>query len=115
MQMPQCRTELRSRGGGVHPRPARPLRNVPQQHLVENHRRQLPRDPGAAAARLAPPQRPRRMPEATAVTQQLRRRLSAIAVAVCTLWAAAPGAAARGPQAGDFDYYVLALSWSPTY
>jgi ribonuclease T2 len=55
------------------------------------------------------------MPETTPVTQQLRRGLSAIAVAACALWAAASGAAARGPQAGDFDYYVLALSWSPTY
>ena len=25
------------------------------------------------------------------------------------------GAAAKGPVPGQFDYYVLALSWSPSY
>jgi ribonuclease T2 len=29
------------------------------------------------------------------------------------IWAV--GAAAKQPQAGAFDYFVLALSWSPTY
>src|SRR5262249_49389915 len=115
MQMPQCRTELRPRGGGVHPRPAGTLRDVSQQHLVEDHRRQLSRDP-IAAGELAPP-RARRMPEAAAAAPQLRARLGAAVLAAWTLFTAGGGASARaqGPQAGQFDYYALALSWSPTY
>ena len=113
MQVPQRRTELRSGRGGVHSRPARPLRDVPQQHLVENHCRQLPADP-RAAARLAPPNPARRMLDTTILAPRLRRWLGAIALAACALGAAG-SAAARGPQPGQFDYYALALSWSPTY
>src|SRR5262245_63535534 len=35
-------------------------------------------------------------------------------VALASL-ALAPAAKARGPQPGQFDYYTLSLSWSPTY
>jgi ribonuclease T2 len=55
------------------------------------------------------------MPEAASIAPQLRRGLSAFAIAACALAAAADGAAARGNEAGQFDYYALALSWSPTY
>lgn len=46
-----------------------------------------------------------------------RWRLSALAALVALLAiASSPAAAAqRGDRAGDFDFYVLALSWSPTY
>ncbi len=33
----------------------------------------------------------------------------------CVLLFSATKAVARGERAGDFDYYVLAMSWSPTY
>ncbi len=35
--------------------------------------------------------------------------------AVIALALAAGGAVARGPQPGRFDYFVLSLSWSPSY
>ena len=42
--------------------------------------------------------------------------LAAGVVASCVLAPAIPEAQGlRGAEAGDFDYYVLALSWSPTY
>ena len=43
---------------------------------------------------------------------RLPRRLGAILVAIA---AAAGPAGAEGERAGDFDYYVLSLSWSPTW
>jgi ribonuclease T2 len=56
------------------------------------------------------------MPEATpSAASRLRRRLGAIAIAAWALAATTNGASAQGPQAGQFDYYALALSWSPTY
>jgi ribonuclease T2 len=43
-------------------------------------------------------------------------RIVKIALAVLALGSAAAGAAlAQRSEAGTFDYYVLALSWSPTY
>lgn len=49
----------------------------------------------------------RRRPHFTAV-------LLAVLFAVAGL-ASAPAAEARGPVPGQFDYYTLTLSWSPTY
>ena len=34
---------------------------------------------------------------------------------VLALWATAGAAAAQGNRAGDFDHYVMALSWSPAW
>jgi len=44
-------------------------------------------------------------------------RFAAVAVAawVLTLSAAAPAQDARQNQAGEFDFYVLSLSWSPSF
>lgn len=42
------------------------------------------------------------------------RRL-ALALAALALGLPLSPAAAQGPRAGDFDYYVLSLSWSPTW
>ena len=36
------------------------------------------------------------------------------ASAICAGWLSAP-AAAEGDRAGEFDYYVMALSWSPSF
>ena len=38
-----------------------------------------------------------------------------VLVAALTLALAAGAARAEGEAAGDFDYYILALSWSPTW
>ncbi|AJE48933.1 ribonuclease T2 family protein [Celeribacter indicus] len=43
----------------------------------------------------------------------MRQRIVTALVAAALLWSGA--ARAEGEQAGDFDYYVLALSWSPTW
>lgn len=40
--------------------------------------------------------------------------MKALAAAILALLAAAPGALAQGP-ARNFDFYVLALSWSPSF
>jgi ribonuclease T2 len=40
---------------------------------------------------------------------------AAAAVALCALTPVARAQADRGGMPGDFDYYVLALSWSPAY
>lgn len=42
-------------------------------------------------------------------------RLAVATVAALTLAAATGAARAQGDRAGDFDYYVLALSWSPNW
>ncbi|OOY24410.1 ribonuclease T [Thioclava sediminum] len=42
-------------------------------------------------------------------------RLGLLAAALLALSTAAPPAHAGGERAGDFDYYVLSLSWSPTW
>jgi ribonuclease T2 len=58
------------------------------------------------------------MLETALVTRQLkqgRRFLLAAVIAAVTLNAGGDSAAARGPLAGQFEYYALALSWSPTY
>jgi ribonuclease T2 len=58
------------------------------------------------------------MLETALVTRQLkqgRRFLLAAVTAAVTLNAGGDSAAARGPLAGQFEYYALALSWSPTY
>jgi ribonuclease T2 len=57
------------------------------------------------------------MLEIAVVARQLRlaRRLLAALVAASALVAGADDAPARGPPAGQFDYYALAVSWSPTY
>jgi ribonuclease T2 len=47
--------------------------------------------------------------------RQGRRLLLAAVIATITLNAGGDTAAARGPLAGQFDYYAMALSWSPTY
>ncbi|MGE0148290.1 MAG: ribonuclease T [Parvibaculaceae bacterium] len=44
-----------------------------------------------------------------------RARLAAWLLALAGLTIAAAAASARGPSSGNFDYYVLSLSWSPTY
>ncbi len=41
------------------------------------------------------------------------RHLTVVLALLCTL--APPAASARGDVAGAFDYYVLALSWTPTW
>ena len=41
----------------------------------------------------------------------MRHRLAVLALLVAAL--TAPVARAEGEAAGDFDYYVMALSWSP--
>jgi Ribonuclease I len=43
----------------------------------------------------------------------MRQRIVNVLVGLSLLWAAP--ALADGEQAGDFDYYVLSLSWSPTW
>ena len=40
--------------------------------------------------------------------------MRALLICLLTAWAAGP-AAARDTIAGDFDYYVLSLSWSPNW
>ncbi|ARO13605.1 ribonuclease T2 family [Ketogulonicigenium robustum] len=40
---------------------------------------------------------------------------AALALIAATLCAALPAAAQRRGEAGSFDYYVLSLSWSPTW
>jgi ribonuclease T2 len=47
--------------------------------------------------------------------RQGRRHLVAAVIAAVTLGAGGDSASARGPLAGRFDYYAVALSWSPTY
>ena len=108
--VPQRRAELRSRGGDLHPRPAGPLRDVPQQHLMEDHRRDLSGDPGTRATRNGAPGSARRMLETALVTRQLkqgRRFLLAAVIAAVTLNAGGDSAAARGPLAGQFE----AMRW----
>ncbi|PTQ73408.1 ribonuclease T2 family protein [Celeribacter persicus] len=43
----------------------------------------------------------------------MRQRIVNVLVGLSLLWTAP--ALADGEQAGDFDYYVLSLSWSPTW
>ena len=43
----------------------------------------------------------------------MRKALVTALVLACSLWA--PSLAAEGEKAGDFDYFVLSLSWSPTW
>ncbi len=44
------------------------------------------------------------------------KRIAAFLLLLLLAGTAAPGASgARGGRAGDFDYYVLSLSWSPSY
>jgi ribonuclease T2 len=45
----------------------------------------------------------------------VRRLLAAVALAFALAQGAAAQAQGRGGTPGDFDFYVLALSWSPTY
>lgn len=54
---------------------------------------------------------------ASAFSMRLMSRFAAVAVAawVLTLSAAAPAQDARQNQAGEFDFYVLSLSWSPSF
>ena len=54
---------------------------------------------------------------ASAFSTRLMSRFAAVAVAawVLTLSAAAPAQDARQNQAGEFDFYVLSLSWSPSF
>lgn len=58
----------------------------------------------------------RYLPRSTAQPPAARRRprLLAFILAVASI-ALASAASARGPVPGQFDYYVLTLSWSPTY
>ena len=46
---------------------------------------------------------------------QARRLVQAIAVVLTTLTFASTLVFARGPNPGKFDYYVLSLSWSPSF
>ena len=43
------------------------------------------------------------------------RRLTFVIATAALLAAAFPGASRAGGQPGEFDYYALTLSWSPTY
>lgn len=72
-----------------------PLRNEPEYPLMESHRRHMPASPAYKFSRLA------------------RQAVSAIAAAV--LAAVLLSGTARAGEPGDFDYYALALSWSPSY
>jgi ribonuclease T2 len=42
-------------------------------------------------------------------------KLNRVILALAVLLAFSAGASAKQPRAGAFDYFVLALSWSPTY
>jgi ribonuclease T2 len=48
-------------------------------------------------------------------TLSQRTTAAAAFIALCALAPAARAQADRGGMPGDFDYYILALSWSPTY
>ncbi|MCA0921318.1 ribonuclease T2 family protein [Pseudooceanicola nanhaiensis] len=45
----------------------------------------------------------------------MRQTLILLVFALCLAGATAPSARAEGARAGDFDYYLLSLSWSPTW
>jgi ribonuclease T2 len=56
------------------------------------------------------------MLEIAGAARQLRQgRRLLLAVVITAVSLTADSAAARGPLAGRFDYYAMALSWSPTY
>ena len=87
------------------------MRNVPQQLVLEGARRHLPAGAGASIPH------PRHIASPVAALKPQRHRQWILTAALLALlaWASGAATASQHREPGDFAYYVLALSWSPTF
>jgi hypothetical protein len=96
LHLPRQRAILRAGADRVYSRQAGAVPNESQQYELANHRRNVPRNAAA-----------------------FRSLLHCVLAAAILFAAQAIGftqaALAKDSRGGDFDYYALALSWSPTF
>ena len=99
LHLPRQWQKFSDRGSALHSRPAGPVPDEPEQPIMAADRQRLPASTSKPASNIAG-----------------MRSLAAFGTAVLVLLQLIAGAAqARDFRPGEFDYYVLALSWSPTY